>query len=58
MILFFRESNGDFLAIETSTNWSQWTSLKTNVATDGSFDFIDTQSPVALQRFYRARLVE
>ena len=50
-------TSGARFAIETSTNWLQWTSLKTNTATDGSFDFVDTQSPRTATRFYRARLV-
>ena len=44
-------------AVEATTNFLQWTALKTNVLTGGSFDFIDNISPAAAQRFYRARLV-
>jgi hypothetical protein len=61
-------SNGQFLlrvdgtpnsrfAIEATTNFLQWTALKTNVLTGGTSDFIDNISPAAAQRFYRARLV-
>jgi hypothetical protein len=51
-------TSGARFAIEMSTNWPRWTALKTNVLTDGSFDFIDTQSPVSAKRFYRARWVQ
>ncbi len=62
-----RTSNGLFLlrvyglsgaryAVEASSNLSQWTSLRTNLVTDGYFDFIDVNSPPA-HRFYRARFV-
>ena len=44
-------------AVETTTNLLAWTSLKTNILTGGSFDFIDNISPSAAKRFYRARLV-
>jgi hypothetical protein len=44
-------------AVEVSTNLQQWTAIKTNTATDGSFDFLDSGSVGRSQRFYRARLV-
>jgi hypothetical protein len=44
-------------AIETSTNFVNWSALKTNNATDGSFDFVDTAAPNFSRRFYRARQV-
>ncbi len=44
-------------AIEGSTNMRQWTSLKTNLVTDGSFDFIDTGARSLPWRLYRARQV-
>jgi hypothetical protein len=44
-------------AVETTTNLLQWTVLKTNTLTDGSFDFVDTAAPGLAKRFYRARLV-
>lgn len=63
-----RNPNGQFLlrlygpsgtrhAIEASANLRQWTSLKTNVVTDGYFDFIDTDAASLSRRYYRARLV-
>ena len=63
-----RDSNGQFLlrlagpsgsryAIEGSTNLLQWTSLKTNIVTDGSFDFIDSGASNLSRRYYRAREV-
>jgi len=61
-------SNGSFLlhltgeqgrdyAMEVSTNLTSWTSIKTNNATDGSFDFVDSSASGLARRFYRARLV-
>jgi hypothetical protein len=44
-------------ALEGSTNLVQWTALKTNVATAGFFDHLDTGSTRLKQRFYRARWV-
>ena len=44
-------------AIDAANNWHQWTALKTNTVTDGSFDLIDTTAPLFSKRFDRARLV-
>ncbi len=44
-------------AIDASTNLVQWTALKTNTVTDGSFDYIDSSAPGFSKRFYRARQV-
>lgn len=63
-----RTSNGQFLlrlagpsnfryAIDATTDLRQWTALKTNLITDGSFDFIDSTAPNFSKRFYRARFV-
>ena len=63
-----RSSNGQFLlrlagpsnyryAIDATTDLLQWTSLKTNTITDGTFDFIDSTAPPLSKRFYRARYV-
>ncbi len=63
-----RSSNGQFLmrltgpsniryAIDGTTNLLQWTALKTNTITDGSFDFIDSAAAPFSKRFYRARYV-
>jgi hypothetical protein len=49
--------SGSRYAIEAATNLVQWTALKTNTVTDGSFDFIDTAAAGFTKRFYRARLV-
>ncbi len=65
---FGRDSSGQFLlrlsgpsgsrfAIEASTNFVQWTSLKTNVVTDGYFDYIDSVARTLSKRYYRAREV-
>lgn len=63
-----RASSGQFLlrlsgpsgaryAIDATGDFRQWTALKTNAITDGTFDFIDTAAPGFSRRFYRARLV-
>src|SRR5262249_26011469 len=49
--------SGYRFTIESTTNWLNWVSLKTNLVSDGSFDFVDTVSPPGPQRFYRGRLV-
>jgi hypothetical protein len=49
--------NGNKFAIEASTNFIHWTALKTNLISDGSFDYIDTSSAALNRRLYRARWV-
>ncbi len=44
-------------AIEASTNLAQWSPLATNVATGGSFDYVDHGTTGLPSRFYRARWV-
>lgn len=44
-------------AIEYSANATTWLPLKTNIAVDGSFDYVDTNAPVVPQRIFRARLL-
>lgn len=44
-------------ALEASTNLLQWTALKTNVATGGYFDYLDTGASGSETKFYRARWV-
>ncbi len=47
-------------AIEAATNLAgtiNWTPLRTNTATGGFFDFLDTTTPRPRHRFYRGRLV-
>ena len=48
-------ASGARFAIEATTNLTQWTALKTNVITDGFFDYVDSSAPVFARRFYRAR---
>ncbi|HAV62573.1 MAG TPA: hypothetical protein DCY13_09435, partial [Verrucomicrobiales bacterium] len=43
--------------LDFSTNATTWTPLKTNVAVDGSFDYVDTNAPVLPERLFRARLL-
>ena len=64
-----KSSNGPFLlrlagepgrdyAIDVTTNFTQWSSVRTNTtSTDGTFDYVDTQASALSRRFYRARLV-
>jgi hypothetical protein len=49
--------NGANFAIEGSTNLVNWTALKTNLVTGGSFDYTDTSSAGLNRRMYRARWV-
>jgi hypothetical protein len=48
---------GSRWAVEATTNFVNWTALKTNTISDGSFDFMDTTSAGQTRRFYRARHV-
>jgi hypothetical protein len=41
--------------IEASPNLVDWTPIKTNSPTDGTFEFLDTAAPQFDRRFYRAR---
>lgn len=47
--------SGARFAIDATTNLMQWTALKTNVVTDGFFDYVDSSAPAFARRFYRAR---
>jgi hypothetical protein len=49
--------SGARFAIDATTNLTQWTALKTNVITDGYFDYVDSSAPAFARRFYRARWV-
>jgi len=44
-------------AMEASTNLVRWVSLKTNVTTGGSFDYVDDGAAGLPRRFYRGRWV-
>ena len=48
-------ASGARFAIDATTNLTQWTALKTNVITDGFFDYVDSSAPAFARRFYRAR---
>ena len=50
------QSNTRF-SIDATTNFTQWTALKTNLVTDGSFDHVDSSAAGQTHRFYRARWV-
>jgi len=49
--------SGARFAIDASANLFLWTALKTNVISNGSFDFVDTAASGLARRFYRARKV-
>ncbi len=49
--------SGSRWAVEASTNLVQWTALKTNVVTDGFFDYIDSGARTLSKRYYRSREV-
>jgi hypothetical protein len=49
--------NGARYAIDYSPDASTWTALKTNIAVDGSFDYVDTNAPIVPERIFRARLL-
>ena len=44
-------------AVEGTANFVNWTALRTNQISGGSFDFVDTTSSGLARRFYRARYV-
>ncbi len=44
-------------AIDYSANATTWFPLKTNIAVDGSFDYVDTNAPAIPARLFRARLL-
>jgi hypothetical protein len=44
-------------AIDASTNLVNWTTLKTNITTGGSFDYIDDRAAALGARYYRGRWV-
>jgi hypothetical protein len=49
--------SGSRYAIDASADLRQWSALKTNTVTDGSFDYMDTTAAGFAKRYYRARLV-
>ncbi len=49
--------SGNRYAIDTSPDLRQWSALKTNTVTDGSFDYVDTSAGSSSKRYYRGRLV-
>ncbi len=55
--LRLRGQPGRRYAIEASSDFIRWTSLKTNEATDGTFDYVDPGGAAQPARFFRARLV-
>jgi hypothetical protein len=56
-LLRLNGQNSSKFAIEASTNPLNWTPLKTNLVTDGSFDYVDSGAPAFSRRLYRARWV-
>jgi len=49
--------SGSKFAIEASTNFVNWTALKTNLVSDGTFDYVDSSASALARRLYRARWV-
>lgn len=47
--------SGARFAMDATTNFIAWTALKTNVITDGYFDYVDSSAPAFTRRYYRAR---
>jgi hypothetical protein len=50
-------SSGVRFAIDATTNFAAWTPLRTNVVSDGFFDYLDTSATALSRRLYRARWV-
>ena len=44
-------------ALDATTDFLNWTPLKTNETTDGTFDYVDQRGATEPCRFYRGRLV-
>jgi len=44
-------------AIEATSDFSTWSSLRTNTTANGTFDFADTNASAFSKRFYRAKLL-
>ena len=51
-----RGSDAQAAVVEASTNLSQWSPIRTNAFTNGTFYFSDPDWTATPQRFYRARL--
>jgi len=56
-LLHLTGEQGRNYAIDASTNLITWTSIRTNNATDGTFDYLDSSAASFTRRFYRARFV-
>lgn len=48
-------TDGSRWAVEATTNFANWTALRTNQISGGSFDVVDTTADEFSRRFYRAR---
>jgi len=57
VILRLEGQSGARFAIDATTNLSSWTPLRTNVVSDGFFDYFDTSATALSRRYYRARWV-
>ncbi len=49
--------SGTRFSIDATTNFTAWTALKTNVTSDGYFDYVDSPADPAPRRYYRGRWV-
>jgi hypothetical protein len=50
-------TDGFLWSLDATTNFVNWTALKSNIIVGGSFDYTDTNAVPFSRRFYRARLV-
>jgi hypothetical protein len=50
-------ADGSRWSVDATTNFINWTALKSNSISGGSFDYVDTNAVPFESRFYRARLV-
>jgi len=49
--------DGSRWSLDATTNFVNWTHLRTNMISSGSFDYVDMSATPLSRRFYRARLV-
>jgi len=49
--------DGSRWSVDATTNFTNWTALKTNTISDGSFEYVDMTASPYSRRFYRARAV-
>jgi len=50
-------ADGSRWSLDATTNFVNWTALKTNAISSGAFDYVDQTAAAVPRRYYRARLV-